>query len=198
MEPTNTDNPITTHTPSRSQDPAPPNEPHPTFSRECKHVEASSSTKSASLGMKLVFATYPFSQSIVYTTNRFSQTLFQNQDDLHKHLFKTRTTFTNTFSNPGWPSQTPFQKQDDLHKHIFKNRTIFTYTFSQPNQFSQTLFDNQPIFTTTPFSQPTHFENMPWLSSHFPISIESRWGFQTATSNSPNATCGAFRRSKDR
>ena len=146
MEPTNTDNPITTHTPSRSQDPAPPNEPHPTFSRECKHVEASSSTKSASLGMKLVFATYPFSQSIVYTTNRFSQTLFQNQDDLHKHLFKTRTTFTSTFSNPGWPSQTHFQKPDDFHIHFLTTKPIFTNTIWQP-----THFHNHPIFPTDPF-----------------------------------------------
>jgi hypothetical protein len=41
MEPASTNNPITTHTPSRLLDSTPPNEPHPTMPKACKHMEAS-------------------------------------------------------------------------------------------------------------------------------------------------------------
>lgn len=51
MEPTGTTIPIATHTPTRSVDPTPPNEPHPASLEECKHEEASGGAESASLGM---------------------------------------------------------------------------------------------------------------------------------------------------
>ena len=78
-----------------------------------------------------------------------SQTLVQNQDDLHKHFFKSRMTFTNTF---------------------FKNRMTFTNTFSKTGRFSHTLSHNQTNFhkhylTTNPFSQPPHFPNRPILKT---------------------------------
>ena len=51
MEPTNTKGQITTHTPTRSLDTTPPDEPPPTWQWPYKQMEASNGTTSVPLGV---------------------------------------------------------------------------------------------------------------------------------------------------